>query len=50
MQGCSPPLMAAPQVEAVACAIERKKSKTYIYGSFTRHQTSHQLGTTEVYL
>jgi len=50
LQGCSPPLMVAPQVEAAACPTQRKKSKTYIYGSFTRHQNKSPTWNTEVYL
>ncbi len=32
MQGCSPPLMAAPQVEAVACPTQGKNLKPICMG------------------
>jgi len=42
MQGCSPLLMATPQVEVVVCAIQRKNLKPIYMGRLqdTKHITN----------
>jgi hypothetical protein len=50
MQDCSPSLMPTPQVEAVACPTQGKNLKLIYMGPLQDTKTSHQLGTTEVYL
>jgi hypothetical protein len=50
MQGCSPLLMATPQVEAIACPTQGNFFKPISMGLLQDTKTSHQLATTEVYL
>jgi hypothetical protein len=43
MQGCSPRLIAAPQVEAPTCPTKGKKLKPIYMGPLEDTKTSHQL-------
>jgi hypothetical protein len=51
MQGCSPPLMAAPQVEAPACPTQGKNLKPiYIWVLYMTPKQVTNFGTAQVYL
>jgi hypothetical protein len=50
MQGCSPLLMATPQVEVAPCPTQGKNLKPIYMGPLQDTKTSHQLGRAKVYL